>query len=192
MVGQSWKKLGMRLLQWSVIKLFPNWYHRRTWRWGNTEATARLKLLNKSKKTASIQLYRALISEAYEIILNFLNKNYSGFYLEDSISKELSIRDFKQLYIVVIILLAVRLQVSQVDRFQDDIAMLFPGEASLTQKLIQELEVRNSDEKEQARFAWNHILNIVGRDRDITDGLWRGCFLLFTENTIKRLRSRWK
>ncbi len=182
----------LRLLRWLVIKLFPEWYYRQSWRWGNTEATARQQLLEKSKKTASVQLYRDLIWEVYEILLIFLNKNHSGFFLENFTHKELSIRDFKQLYIVVITLFAVRLQLSKAEKLPDDISMLFPGEVSLIDKLIQGLESRNSNEKEQALFAWNHILNIVDTDRDVVTGLYGGCFVVFTENTIKRLKSRWK
>lgn len=107
----------MGLLQWIIIKLFPDRYYRQTWRWGGTEATARQQLLEKSKETSSIHLYRDFIAEAHDILLNFLNKSSSGFCLEDSISKELSIGDFKRLYIIVIALLAIRLQVSKADNF---------------------------------------------------------------------------
>ncbi|MBL1175837.1 hypothetical protein [Pantanalinema sp. GBBB05] len=182
----------MGLLQWIIIKLFPDWYYRQTWRWGRTEATARQQLLEKSKETGSIQLYRDLIAEAHEILLSFLNKNSSGFCLEDSISKELSIGDFKRLYIIVIALLAVRLQVSKADKFRREMLTLFPGEVSMTETLIQELEIHNNDEREQALFAWNYILDIIGRDRSTVNGLWKGCFVVFTENSVKRLRSRWE
>ncbi|MDX2240528.1 MAG: hypothetical protein NW224_07585 [Leptolyngbyaceae cyanobacterium bins.302] len=192
MPGDSFKKLSVKLLQWLASRLFPDWYYCQTWRYGQVEVTARQHLLERFKRTANLQFYRALISESRKDLLALFNREHSGFYLEDFIEQELSIRDFKQLYLILVTLLAVRLQINRAARFQDDIAALLPNEVAMTEKLIQGLEVRSGDEKEQALFAWDYILGVVGEDRIPASGLWQGCFVVFTGNTVKRLQHRWK
>ena len=167
---------------------FPYWFYCQIWKWGDVELAARNKILENLKKTKNIRLYGDVALKSREIILLLLSKNYGGLYLEDSISTSLSIRDFKQLYTVLFALFLTRLKTNDL---KEEIHILFPGEESLFENLIIEIQEQCSDEKGQAILAWSHISNIIGSDRSSADGLWCGSFVLFSEKASKALHDRW-
>jgi hypothetical protein len=111
--------------------------------------------------------------------------------LEESISKSLSIRDFKQLYIILFGLFLTRLKINNLEYFEEEIYALFPGEENLLKKLIIEIEEQCHDEKDRAILAWSYVSNIIGDNKIFEDGIWRGTFVLFTEKASKVLHDRW-
>jgi hypothetical protein len=186
---ESLKKLGIKLLNRSLSTVLPDWYYCQTWKWGNIELAARNQLLDNSKSSANTRLYCSLVSESRRIIFQLLNKTYGGAYLEDSITNKLSIRDFKQIYLVLVALFLMRLDANGVTELHPEILSLFPGEDELIGKLIYELKDRSEDESKQAIFAWGRILHIIdGHDISPKD-FWVSSFVLFAKCASKTLRD---
>lgn len=188
MIWETLKKLPLQLLNWLLKTFFPDWFYCQIWKWGDVELAARNKILDNSKKTKNIRLCSNVILKSREIIFFLLNKNYGGLYLEDSISISLSIRDFKQIYTVLFAFFLTRLKTNDL---KEEIHILFPGEESLFENLIMEIQEQCSDEKGEAILAWSHISNIIGNDRSSADELWCGSFVLFSEKASKELHDRW-
>jgi hypothetical protein len=191
MFWKSLKGRGIQLLSWLLKTLFSDWYYCQTWKWGGFELAARNKLLDYTQTTKNIRLYRKLIQESRNIIYFIFNKHYNGSYLEEAITKELSIRDFKQIYLVFITLFLIRLESSELNGRQEELFALFPGEDALIKQLVQEISARQEDESKQAIFAWTCILDIIDQSDLPADGVWRGVVVLFTEQSSKMLRDRW-
>lgn len=185
MLWKSLKKLATRPLIWALKTFFSDWYYCQTWKWGVVELAARKNLLENIKRTKDVRLYHRLTLESREIILSLFNKNHGGLYLEDFIKKALSVRGFKQLYVVIFTLFLMQLKLRKRIRFQEEIHIIFPGEDNLIEKLIIEIQGRCNNEKDQAIFAWSCILDIIDNHDGVADGIWRGVFVLLTEKTSK-------
>jgi hypothetical protein len=188
MIWRTLKKLPIQLLNRFLKTFFADWFYCQIWKWGDIELAARNKILENLKKTKDIRLYSDITLKSREIIFFLLNKNYSDLYLEDSISKPLSIRDFKQIYTVLFALFLARIKISNL---KEGIHILFPGEEDLFEKLMIEIKDKCDDEKDQAILAWSHISNIIGNNKSSEDGLLCGIFVLFTEKASKVLHDRW-
>jgi hypothetical protein len=188
MIWRTLKKLPIQLLNLFLKTFFADWFYCQTWKWGDIELAARNKIVENLKKTKDIRLHSDITLKSREIIFFLLNKNYSGLYLEDSISKPLSIRDFKQIYTVLFALFLTRLKISNL---KEEIHILFPGEEDLFEKLMIEIQDNCSDEKDQAILSWSHISNIIGNNKSSGDGILCGSFVLFTEKASKVLHDRW-
>src|SRR5258707_11294915 len=95
-----WTSYPVRLAVHGIARLFPTWFHEKTWKCGEQEAIIRREVLEKAQACANAATLNDVIRRVHELLLTLLNERYGGLALEDHIPSP-SVRSFSQLYAII-------------------------------------------------------------------------------------------
>lgn len=181
-----WTSYPARVTVHAIARLFPTWFHEKTWQWGEQEAVVRRELLEKAQCCANTKILTEIIGRTHDLILTLLNQRYGGLALEEHIPP-LSVRSFSQLYIIMMTLFCFRLG-NRVGDLRKDLATIC-REPHLVEGTWSILSEQGEDELVQARRIWVECLQILGGDNVSQLGFFRGFFVILANRTADEIKE---
>ena len=80
-----WTSYPVRLVVRGIARLFPSWFHEKTWKFGEQEAIIRRELLQKAESRANVAMLSEVILRAHGLLLTLFCQRYGGLFLEQHI-----------------------------------------------------------------------------------------------------------
>jgi hypothetical protein len=175
-----WTSYPVRITVHAIARLFPTWFHEKTWQCGEQEAVVRCELLEKAQSCSNARILTEVIRRTHDLILTLLNQRYGGLALEEHIPSP-SVRSFSQLYIIMMALFCFRLG-NRVNGLREDLATIC-REPHLVEGTWSILSEQGEDELVQARRIWDECLQVLGGDDVSQLGFFRGFFVVLANRT---------
>jgi hypothetical protein len=130
-------------------------------------------LIEKAKNRANATTLREIILRTHDLLLTLLNERYGGLSLELHILLP-SVRNFSQLYSIVMALFCFRLS-SRIGGLREDLVAIC-GEPHLVESTWLILGELGEDEVAQAKRIWDECLQVMSGDSVSHLGFYRGFF----------------
>jgi hypothetical protein len=181
-----WTSYFGRLAVRGIARLFPTWFHERTWKCGEQDAIIRRELSERAQACANAATLDEVIRRVHELLLTLLNEGYGGLALEQYIPSP-SVRTFSQLYTIIMAMFCFRLS-SRVDGLREDLLAIC-RERHLVESAWGILEESGKDEPAQARRIWDECLRVLGGDSTSQSSFFRGFFVLVANRAADELRE---
>ncbi len=168
-----------------IARLFPTWFHEKTWPCGEQESLVRRELFQKAQSRPNARTMTEAIQRTHELLLTLLNQHHGGLTLEEHVPSP-TVRCFSQLYTIILVLLCFR-QGTQDRGLREDLAAICrePHLVEVTWSTMAGLE---QDELAQANRIWDECLQVLGGDSISQLPFFRGFFVILANRTAAELR----